>query len=594
MIGIPFTVLFLSLAYTWLRPAPGLNSSTPVSDLQSRVQNHAPLAPSANSVSPLDGPPYPEGFMRQLTLEVVGFMRALSWGFALRWLALPLCLGALAVINTWDLPTYLGVITLTFWLARYRQGARGTSAAYRVGMSHLAIYTLEALLFGAVTLAASYVLYRPFFIHYQPLDVGLGVVHDKTDLGQFIKIWALPLFVAISYLLLRLVHPASRMAVLRTISLFLRRWNVAPHLFEMYSALVRPVGWGFWALLWSPVVVAGAAIGLWVLDYRVPAVLLPLLWLAFLCLLRPEPDAGEAYAGLLLFTGLLILMGVEFFFLRDFLGGSSYYRMNTLFKFYVQVWVMLGVACAYLVVQVWGALMAWERMRRGRTANGSSQAVDWRRTAVSLAWQAVLMLLIVAALVYPVMGTPTRVRDRFDRSPPIGTLDGMAYMTVGTLVWPQNNPINLEYDYEAIRWLQDNVKGTPVLAEAKIGYYREGGMRVASYTGLPLPLGGLHQNEQRPPEQIGQRDGRYMEFWNTTDPARAWELIRDLDISYIYMGQLEQTLYNPQLTGSLMQWGVTFFVTDGINKFETLVDQGLLKVAYENERTRIYQVAGDR
>jgi uncharacterized membrane protein len=229
-----------------------------------------------------------------------------------------------------------------------------------------------------------------------------------------------------------------------------------------------------------------------------------------------------------------------------------------------------------------------------RTDGRDLATVGWRRVAVSLAWQAVLVLLILAALVYPALGTPTRVRDRFDRSPPTGTLDGMAYMTAGTLVWPQNNPINLEYDYEAIRWLQDNVKGTPVLAEAKIGYYREGGMRVASYTGLPLPLGGLHQNEQRWPEQVGQRDGRYMEFWNTTDPARAWELIQELDISYIYLGQLEQTLYNPQLTASLMQWGVTFFVTDGINKFDALVDQDLLKVAYENERTRIYQVTGSQ
>jgi YYY domain-containing protein len=594
MIGIPFTVLFLSLTYTWLRPAPGLNPGLAVSGVQSPAQARTALVRSANLVSPLDDPPYPEGLIRQLTLEVLGFLRVISWGFVLRWLALPLCLGALAVINTWDLPTYLGVITLAFWLARYRQGAKVASAAHPLAMSRLVMYTLEALLFGAVTLTASYLLYRPFFLHYQPLDVGLGVVRDKTDLGQFFKIWALPLFVAISYLLFKLVHPASRMGALRTISLFLRRWNVTPHLFDMYRALVRPTGWGFWALLWSLVAVACVGIGLWIFDYRVPAVLLPLVWLACMFLLSAEPDAGEAYAGLLLFTGLLILLGVEFFFLRDFLGGSSYYRMNTLFKFYVQVWVMLGVACAYLVVHVWRALMIWEWMPRGRTASGRSQAAGWRRIAVSLAWQVVLMLLIVAALVYPVMGTPSRVRDRFDRSPPIGTLDGMAYMTVGTLVWPQNNPINLEYDYEAIRWLQDNVKGTPVLAEAKIGYYREGGMRVASYTGLPAPLGGLHQNEQRPPGQVGQRDGRYMEFWNTVDPARAWELIQELDISYIYMGQLEQTLYNPQLTGSLMQWGVTFFVTDGIKKFETLVDQGLLTVAYENERTRIYQVAGDR
>jgi uncharacterized membrane protein len=268
--------------------------------------------------------------------------------------------------------------------------------------------------------------------------------------------------------------------------------------------------------------------------------------------------------------------------------------MNTLFKFYIQVWVMLGIASAYLVVFLWRALLAWERAPHGEPTTARVPAGDGWRVALSLAWQLILLLLIVAALVYPALGTPTRVRDRFDRSPPAGTLNGMAYMTAGTLVWPQDNSINLEYDYEAIRWLQENVKGTPVLAEAKIGFYREGGMRVASYTGLPTPLGGLHQNEQRWPEQIAQRDGRYMEFWNTADPARAAELIQELGISYIYFGQLEQTLYNPQLTESLMEWGVTFFVPDGIDKFDVLVEQGLLTVVYENERTRIYRVTGNR
>jgi hypothetical protein len=170
----------------------------------------------------------------------------------------------------------------------------------------------------------------------------------------------------------------------------------------------------------------------------------------------------------------------------------------------------------------------------------------------------------------------------------------MAYMTTGTLVWPQDNAIKLEYDYEAIRWLQENVKGTPVLAEAKIGFYREGGMRVSSYTGLPMPLGGLHQNEQRWPDQVGQRDGLYMEFWNTADTQRAWELVQELDISYIYIGQLELTLYNPNLTDSLMQWGVTYFRPEGYSKFEELAAQGRLAIVYENERTRIYQVSGSR
>jgi uncharacterized membrane protein len=355
---------------------------------------------------------------------------------------------------------------------------------------------------------------------------------------------------------------------------------------DVFKALVRPTRAGYWAVLWSLVFVVGLAAGLWLLGYRVPGLLLPLVWLSFLFLLRPESDAGQAFSGILLFTGLLILLGVDFLYLRDFLGGSSYYRMNTLFKFYTQVWVMLGVATAYCTVVLWSTQTGRESVARV----AAPPAGHWRRIALGLAWQIIVILLFFAALAYPALGTPTRARDRFDRSPPFGTLDGMAYMQAGTLVWPQDNPIQLAYDYEAIRWLQENVKGTPVLAEAKIGYYREGGMRVASYTGLPMPLGGLHQGEQRWPNQVGQRDGPYMEFWNTADPERAWQLIHELDISIIYIGQLEQTLYNPNLTGSLMQWGVTHFVPDGFNKFEEMAAQGRLAIAYENERTRIYQV----
>jgi uncharacterized membrane protein len=308
------------------------------------------------------------------------------------------------------------------------------------------------------------------------------------------------------------------------------------------------------------------------LGYYVIGLLLPLVCLALLLLLRPEPDAGQTFTGVLLFTGLLILLGVEVFYMRDFLGGSSYYRMNTLFKFYIQVWVMLGVAGAVLVANLW------------------ERAVEWHRRGWGLAWQALLGLLLVASLVYPALGTRTRAEDRFATPPPTGTLDGMAYMTTGVLIWPQGNPIELTYDYQAIRWLQEHVKGTPVLAEAKIGYYREGGMRVASYTGLPMPLGGLHQSEQRWSDQIGERDGLYMEFWNTSDPERAWQLMRQLRISYIYLGQLERTLYDPELTHSLNEWGVTHFVPEGYGKFETLLKQGRLEVVYENERTRIYKV----
>jgi uncharacterized membrane protein len=98
-------------------------------------------------------------------------------------------------------------------------------------------------------------------------------------------------------------------------------------------------------------------------------------------------------------------------------------------------------------------------------------------------------------------------------------------------------------------------------------------MRVAAYTGLPLVLGGLHQGEQRYARQVGDRDFVVNEFWSTPDPARTLILIDQLDISYIYIGQIERITY-----GS--------FVDD---KFEQLRSQGALELVFENEETKIYK-----
>ena len=153
----------------------------------------------------------------------------------------------------------------------------------------------------------------------------------------------------------------------------------------------------------------------------------------------------------------------------------------------------------------------------------------------------------------------------------------MGFMTVGSYIWPDaSNRIELEYDYEAITWMLENVRGTLVVAEGRIDYYREGGMRVSSFTGLPTLL-GAHQSEQRYGDvQVGPRDSLAREFFNTTDLGRTRQIIDELHISYIYIGRLERTVYP----------------AEGIAKFVQMAEQGLLTVPFENSEVAIYQVVG--
>jgi uncharacterized membrane protein len=313
--------------------------------------------------------------------------------------------------------------------------------------------------------------------------------------------------------------------------------------------------------LWSLSLLFIVTAVLFLLGYRVPAYLLPLVVLALALLFRYEVPAATNYLGLLTFTGLIVLLGIEFFFLRDWLGGGDWYRMNTLFKFFIQVWVMFAVVAGVTLPQLW------------------ERAWNWF-LPTQLVWRTAVILLLLATLIYPILGTRTRVDDRFPgeaNRPPIGTLDGLAYMTVGTFEWPAGRPVQLQYDYEAIQWLQDHVEGTPIIAEAKVGYYREGGMRVAAYTGLPSVLGGLHQNEQRYPSQVGARDMVVNEFWNTPDSGRTLELMDQLGISYVYIGQVERITHGDHVG----------------NKFEQLRQQGELELVFENEQTRIYRRTTD-
>jgi len=289
----------------------------------------------------------------------------------------------------------------------------------------------------------------------------------------------------------------------------------------------------------------------------VPALLVPLVVLFLLLVLRRHAGVEENFVALLAFLALGILLGCEVIFLKDFLQGGEYHRMNTIFKFYTQAWVLLGVVAGTSLPRLW---VRFSGVRR-----------RW----LAYAWKVCLALLFASSAVFLFLGTGQRVDDRFPGPrPPLGTLDGSAFMTVGSYTWPdESNRLQLVYDYQAIQWFEENVTGTPVVAEAPLPYYREFGLKVASYTGLPTLL-GAHQNEQRYDWQVGPRSDDANALYRTTDLEEARDLITRLHLSYIYVGQLERTAY-PE---------------EGLDKFERLRQSGELTVAYENSGARVYEV----
>ena len=94
---------------------------------------------------------------------------------------------------------------------------------------------------------------------------------------------------------------------------------------------------------------------------------------------RARMGLEPAVVFVLLLTGLgfYLLVGTELFYVVDSFGGG-FRRMNTVFKTYYQVWLLLGVAGTFALYYIWSHPVALRR-RRGRRRRRTSPA--WRRTA---------------------------------------------------------------------------------------------------------------------------------------------------------------------------------------------------------------------
>jgi YYY domain-containing protein len=246
---------------------------------------------------------------------------------------------------------------------------------------------------------------------------------------------------------------------------------------------------------------------------------------------RREP--ALAFAATLGATGAAIGIFVEYFALSGDIG-----RMNTVFKFYLQVWILWSMVSGATLV--WAFARVFDRERRKPLG-----LLQW-------GWVSATAALMLAVLAYPLGAVPARVADRFAPLPP--TLDGMAYMKTATVqdasseVTPANPggaTLRAFADYLAIRWMLQNIDGTPVVLEASVPEYRWGS-RVSKYTGLPVVLGWRwHQAQQRGPyaPQVDARLRDVQSMFNTTNSDAAQVLLSRYHVRYVYVGDLERAYY---------------------------------------------------
>ncbi|MGI8423288.1 MAG: DUF2298 domain-containing protein [Chloroflexota bacterium] len=516
--------------------------------------------------------------------------------------------GALYVINTWEFPTYLGLTALAFVIAE-------VTAQRRVTVGGL----LRAGISAAGVLVLAKPLFRPFWQWYVTFYTAVTPwTQGRSRVDHFLIIHGLLVFGVLTLTLIAGAPAWRRSGWGRYIAArwrALTAWDRFSQLERVLHVEQRMPAAGYLALI------AGAAV-LALLLRLTGSVLLPLLAVVLALIgaaaWERRDSAGHLFALLMAGTGTALAMFVELFALQGDIG-----RMNTVFKFYLQIWVLWGLVAA--VALAWGAEWLWRayRTRRepvraveervytqpfvlddpvgagagdgdpliGYSANGRAgdAHVTARSTGGSIpgwawAWAGVAGMLLIASLAYPLGATPARLMDRFKQLPP--TLDGMAYMAHVSMpdghseVMAQNGravEIRGAGDHAAIRWLMQNVKGSPVILEASIPEYRWGS-RVAMYTGLPAVLGWRwHQAQQRGTyaPQADQRLRDVQTMFNDPSPARLAPLLTKYGVRYVYVGDLERV----------------YFSAAGLAKFDQMTDT--LRAAYREGGVTIYEVVSN-
>jgi YYY domain-containing protein len=421
-----------------------------------------------------------------------------------------------------------------------------------------------------MALLAAWLFFAPFYLTFRSLVGGKQPLIDlpilstltrtigfvtwaKTPLHSFVIIFGLALAPLVAYVIvqsresfrsseLRPAAPAAGAAAEadKPAAEALAAGLQADQRLGFAVRLYTPDSWRYLPLALLAVLLLGIAVGFPLL------VLLALAICAARLAITRATQPAEAFVLMACALICLICFGTELVYIRDVFD----LRMNTIFKFYYQAWLIWGVLAGYALWWLFGGRRTKDEGRRTKVARTNPWSFVVGRSSLVILG-VLFVVLLAGALVYPWLTAGKSFRD--DQR--IG-LDGKTP--------PEHTPEGAA----AIAWLRGNAPGDAVILEASGDDYDGRGIganAVSASTGLATVLGWAgHEQQWRggdPPSyaQVDPRKADVAEIYSGTDTIKATELLKKYKVDYIYVGTAEQATY-PQLNlDKLAQLGEQVF-----------------------------------
>ena len=407
---------------------------------------------------------------------------------------------ALQITNGWSTPVYAGLLLFLPGVLWFGSRPSGFAAAAAALAKNVLLPAAGVALVGALVA-------RPFWAQFSP---------PPRNWGREVGPWAQPWdFFNVWGLFLALLVPFAFAAWKRSSAPIGR----ATRAFGILAAVALPLSLVSFSL--HPLRLAQAS------SVRLFLALVFLVALG--AALRRTTEARLRPALALAAFGFAVLAGCEFVFVWD--------RMNTVFKFHFETWLLFSLA----------GTLAWETLLSSR----------------SRAWRAATVLAGLAALFTTVTALAGFLR--LDRGGwPRFTLDGTAYLE-------KQNPS----DRGAIEWINANVSGLPVLLEAQGPPYQEF-TRLSMHTGLPTVQGWEYHTQQRGHSQAetDRRKEDVTAVYTSADEAVVKRILHRYHVALVAVGNLERRTY----------------AGGNLARFESWTD--LLTPVYRNPEIVLFAVTG--
>lgn len=255
----------------------------------------------------------------------------------------------------------------------------------------------------------------------------------------------------------------------------------------------------------------------------------------FICLLwdykkkDKKPTHADLYGVILGISALGLILIPEIVYVRD-IYEKEYARSNTMFKLTYQAFLMFGLLMGYGFVRLWAGKRQWIR-----------------KTLTTVAF-----VCFIGCCCY----IGTAVHSWFGN-----VLNREGYQGLDATRFLETN---FAKDAAAIRWLNENMEGSPVVLEANGDSYSDY-ERVSAMTGLPTVLGWyVHEWLWRGDiPEINARSANVETIYTSDNRELVEALLDQYEIRYIFVGKQEREKYELLNEEMLQSLGTKVFEDSG-------------------------------